>query len=494
MYITTTMPTKKPLIAKRTHKKSRNGCQQCKSRKVKCDERKPLCRNCEKHFDGLDECDFPILRNAPSNSWEFYPTPPARTPSSRLEERDASLPRQFHVPLPSPLGSGIDPFMAHPDSNVPEAQFLMRHYFSNFTSKTFPIVLGHETKPLIQSWWGWAGHDPVLFHATLHLSSFHLSALKGEEGKIPSNALLNRECIRLLRERVEHPTLGISDETIGSILFLTIVEFERGNLKMVRMHVEGLKRIVRLRGGLNAISANNTILGNMIFGITMTVMTEPQFPPENNEPKLFDRWGEAALAIIDPNAFELERLGVTASYARVIKEIIHMTKILTSDLPSDSEHNYCSEILSRLFYLRPPIEEGAMIVSISEAMRIATGILCLLPFKNDYPNPALMINVQLHKLKAALDVMFDLVPPGHELLPWLFGVGGLWSVEPERSWFVGHLITVADELDLKSYEEFRAYCVKVIWVDVFCDPTFRAVWEEVASKRDKYSMLDFDPW
>ncbi|KAL7923367.1 hypothetical protein ACQKWADRAFT_289418 [Trichoderma austrokoningii] len=36
----------KPYHAKRPHKKSRSGCQNCKARKVKCDEARPTCRSC----------------------------------------------------------------------------------------------------------------------------------------------------------------------------------------------------------------------------------------------------------------------------------------------------------------------------------------------------------------------------------------------------------------------------------------------------------------
>jgi hypothetical protein len=232
--------------------------------------------------------------------------------------------------------------------------------------------------------------------------------------------------------------------------------------------------------------------------ITMTVMTEPQFPPETGGPPPFNRWGEAGLDVTDPNYYVLEDLGVTTSYARVIKEVRYMTLVLTSGLPGsvmpDFPPNYCSDIQSRLHYLQPPIEQGALTVSISEATRIATGIACLLPFRNDYPSPALMINVQLHKLKNALDVMIDLAPPGHELLPWLLGVGGIWSVEPERSWFAGHLITVADDLNLNSYDDYRAFCVKIIWVENFLGPPFEALWDEVAAKRDKHNMVDLDLW
>ncbi|KAL5091171.1 hypothetical protein Trisim1_003485 [Trichoderma cf. simile WF8] len=40
-------PQPKPYHAKRPHKKSRSGCQNCKARKVKCDESRPVCRSCK---------------------------------------------------------------------------------------------------------------------------------------------------------------------------------------------------------------------------------------------------------------------------------------------------------------------------------------------------------------------------------------------------------------------------------------------------------------
>ncbi|EHK16914.1 uncharacterized protein TRIVIDRAFT_231968 [Trichoderma virens Gv29-8] len=40
-------PPTRPYHAKRPHKKSRSGCQNCKARKVKCDESRPVCRSCK---------------------------------------------------------------------------------------------------------------------------------------------------------------------------------------------------------------------------------------------------------------------------------------------------------------------------------------------------------------------------------------------------------------------------------------------------------------
>ncbi|KAK4640271.1 hypothetical protein QC761_605550 [Podospora bellae-mahoneyi] len=48
----------KPYHAKRPHRKSRTGCRNCKSRKVKCDEAKPSCRACTARND---RCVYPVI-------------------------------------------------------------------------------------------------------------------------------------------------------------------------------------------------------------------------------------------------------------------------------------------------------------------------------------------------------------------------------------------------------------------------------------------------
>ncbi len=43
------------MVSRKSHPKSRNGCANCKKRRIKCDEKRPRCSNCEKHSI---ECDF----------------------------------------------------------------------------------------------------------------------------------------------------------------------------------------------------------------------------------------------------------------------------------------------------------------------------------------------------------------------------------------------------------------------------------------------------
>ncbi|KZM27509.1 sequence-specific DNA binding RNA polymerase II transcription factor [Ascochyta rabiei] len=51
-------------ITRRSHRKSRAGCQNCKTRRIKCDETKPECGNCKRR---QVHCDFSKPANIPSS-------------------------------------------------------------------------------------------------------------------------------------------------------------------------------------------------------------------------------------------------------------------------------------------------------------------------------------------------------------------------------------------------------------------------------------------
>jgi hypothetical protein len=125
------MPANPAPAPKRAHKKSRRGCQQCKQRKVKvqyryltpktkksqadnaqCDERRPLCANCEKHFHNLERCNFSTVE-APYSLATLSREPvrltrirPVVSSANGIERRCQSAISRLTL-LP---GHGIDPF------------------------------------------------------------------------------------------------------------------------------------------------------------------------------------------------------------------------------------------------------------------------------------------------------------------------------------------------------------------------------------------------
>ncbi|KAF2790173.1 hypothetical protein K505DRAFT_327753 [Melanomma pulvis-pyrius CBS 109.77] len=65
---------------KRPHKKSRNGCYQCRKRRVKCNEQRPRCTNCT-HRD--EECHFPLPLLLPRDPGSPNDFSPCGTPGDR---------------------------------------------------------------------------------------------------------------------------------------------------------------------------------------------------------------------------------------------------------------------------------------------------------------------------------------------------------------------------------------------------------------------------
>lgn len=214
--------------------------------------------------------------------------------------------------------------------------------------------------------------------------------------------------------------------------------------------------------------------------ISMTIVTEPQFQPENKATLFAD----PPDSVTNPHLFEFESLGVSKAHAHIIREVKFMTYQVVLHWPSNAISNHCSDVLIRLLSLAPPVEEGQLVVSISESCRLGVAILCFLPFKYDYPSPAQMVNVQLQKMKANLESMIEFTAHTHPLLPWILSVGAVHAQPQDRSWYIDHLLEVVKEHHIHTWEEMKPHLVKVLWVEVFCEAPFRELWDEVSAERD----------
>lgn len=142
-----------PNLTRRSHKKSRNGCFSCKTRKIKCDESKPICTQCK-----LKSVDCQ------------YPTHPPR--------RDmAASRRPTQVLASSPAA----------------AQFTMNdmQFFHHFLTISFPhLPLGNDdvwVRDIPQ----FAQEYTYLMHAILALGASHLNRMTPQLG-YEKEALMHR--------------------------------------------------------------------------------------------------------------------------------------------------------------------------------------------------------------------------------------------------------------------------------------------------------------
>ncbi|EWZ36331.1 uncharacterized protein FOBCDRAFT_232051 [Fusarium oxysporum Fo47] len=167
-------------MQRRTHQKSRNGCRNCKRRRVKCDEGKPSCSNCIRFSL---PCDFSVDQIASNDTVpEDASAPPVVTPTlARRRGRPLKIEKwilnpeasghktitepRLHFPMPKRIA---DP---SPPLNTNDLE-LLHHYITN-TSLTLGdnVVLWRDKVPRL------AFEFPYVLRLLLAMSALHQTQL-----------------------------------------------------------------------------------------------------------------------------------------------------------------------------------------------------------------------------------------------------------------------------------------------------------------------------
>lgn len=291
-------------------------------------------------------------------------------------------------------------------------------------------------------------------------------------------------------------------------------QHERGDTKMLRMHLSGLKRMLSIRGGLNAIRESNAMVANFIFWVFAVAIYEAPYPVLDPELPAFVP-GEYGLAIpvvsifqdlgtmnAEPPQLDLDTLGVAPSIAVVVRSIQHVSQLVptNSTYPTASTSliiltRMCT-LLSHLLSLpriRRSMEEGLSYSTLlSESVRFGTLLHVFTPWRGLPPDGTLTINQLLHQLMTTLSILLAYpTTRGNTLLLWVFSVGGVSAANmPERAWFVSHLVEMTDEMNIDSWENMKSHVRQVIWHERLCENSHRKLWEEVTAKRKELELLE----
>ncbi|KAL4966188.1 Zn(II)2Cys6 transcription factor domain-containing protein [Aspergillus stella-maris] len=204
--------------SRRTHRKSRFGCGNCKKRRVKCDEKKPACNNCLQHSI---QCDF----QSPSRSPSEGATPPQQFKFRPSKYQTYSSPRTQSQPQPQPSDDLIRRSIAiqcdtpslptgaqnpNPGEGISLPDL---HLFHHFTTSTYRTVADEQLGPhnvwqIHVPQWGFSFYS--ITHLLLTLSALHLGFLNPAK----------RESY--IRQADQHFTFGV--RSVTSVLALDTLD------------------------------------------------------------------------------------------------------------------------------------------------------------------------------------------------------------------------------------------------------------------------------
>ncbi|PLB54468.1 putative C6 transcription factor [Aspergillus steynii IBT 23096] len=201
-----------PYHSRRPHKKSRAGCITCKKRRVKCDERKPLCHRCE--VRGV-ECNY-APDSDKSSPIEII---------SRLEKPSTA---DFSFTLAS-MASRIDESLSigsdfnSPKSSQPYSLMAFQHFMKWSTGTVvLPAIRAVMESDMVQV----AFSSPYLLYTILGVGMLHLNRVSRstEPGRRCAEAHFWQQAIRLYQNAL---LPGVNqknfDALISTCMFMGVV-------------------------------------------------------------------------------------------------------------------------------------------------------------------------------------------------------------------------------------------------------------------------------
>ncbi|KAK1756499.1 hypothetical protein QBC47DRAFT_401402 [Echria macrotheca] len=250
----------------------RRSCAACARIKHSCDLRTPRCSRCIKRGS---ECAY---ANEPLTAVTAAPAPVA-TRSTAV----TIPPTGRSTSLTSlNIASTVDPFDTYPPTRLgrEHVQRLIHGFLDKIAFQYYPLELNACSNPFLISWWPMALGDAALFHVTLQTACLD-EELRARRGSQMSD-LLMADSVALLRRKVDDGSLALQDGTLNCVITLAAIEFGKGNVKLGEMHVEGVKKLVSLRGGIGSVRETSPLTARMVSWVSMLIMGRPQFETQTD--------------------------------------------------------------------------------------------------------------------------------------------------------------------------------------------------------------------
>ncbi|KAK7967511.1 uncharacterized protein PG986_001788 [Apiospora aurea] len=442
----------------------RRSCEACAKSKLSCDLRTPQCSRCLKRKATCSYTNEPLssppdgqspesLQDSPTRSHDWAVTHEVPVQAVRNESPESPISEQLIVSLPTSITS-LDPFDTFPRTRLPRqhVQRLIYHFLSKIAFQYYPLDLNADSNPFIVSWWPVALEDPALFHVSLQTASLddELAAQKG----FPISEMLMADSLSLVRQKVENPTSAIEDATMDSVVTLAAIEHGKGNFQISKLHITGIIRMVKMRGGINELKLASPLTARMVaWMMTVVEMDSALYHTPDLAPQIH-------------------------SFLARLNQVVRESQ--TSGLSTTDLHDLTCYIIHRLLLSPCQTDQYSQSTTVSECIRHAMILYMFIIHGPTYFPHTVMMNGITVQLKNGLEILFATGRKYDEVWFWLVSVGLVASVDiAEHQWFRTRAAESALVLGLYTWEDVLAQMRVVLWLDTPLGSCFRRRWEEI---------------
>ncbi|KAK1585042.1 uncharacterized protein LY79DRAFT_690743 [Colletotrichum navitas] len=365
----------------------------------------------------------------------------------------------------------LDPFDSYPQTRLPreQVQRLIHSFLHKIAFEYYPLDLSATSNPFLVSWWPLALGDPALFHELLAQKGFQ------------SSEILMADSVALLRRKVEDTSLAIQDGTMNSVITLAAIEFDKGNTRVSTMHVAGVKKLVDMRGGINAVRQTSPLTARMVSWVSMIVTGQPQFETQDDA-GIGDGVPPPPEWQLDSAAFheDISELGgVEIDY--IVREVaVRLRNIFRRaqnvSLTPTRLHDLTCFVMHRLLLSMP---SGMHTQSpVSECVRNAIILYMFIIQGPTYYSHTVMFNTILGRFMNHLKQLHATPHQYDSLDVWLLTIGMAASYGTEHyEWITKRVRDVVHATQLTCWDDALVHARRLVWLETCrSDEAFRHHW------------------
>ncbi|POR33131.1 Uncharacterized protein TPAR_06667 [Tolypocladium paradoxum] len=460
----------------------RRSCAACAKSKHSCDLRTPRCSRCIKR---KVQC--------------VYANEPLTAPSAAPGREDGGLirPLEGSGTLTGYRFGSLDPFDSYPQTRLPRehVQRLIHSFLHKIAFQYYPLDLNATSNPFLISWWPLALGDPALFHVSLQTACLdeELLAQKGFQ----TSELLMADSVALLRRRVEDTSLAVQDGTMNSVITLAAIEFGKGNIKVGDMHVDGVKRLVNMRGGINSVRQTSPLTARMVSWVSMLVMGHPQFETQDDVgigdgiPPI-PEWQLDSTALHD-HLSELSSIDVDYAVRNVFIRLRNVFQAAQRiPFPTTRLHDLTCFVVHRLL-LSASDTANHRSSPITECIRYAIILYMFIIQGPTYYSHAVILTTIVTRFMEHLKQLESTPRVYDSLGVWLLAIGMVASTGTTHyQWFMVRARAMAASLQLGNWNDARVRIKSFLWLETLQgEDIFRPHWDAILSAANQPGPPDF---
>lgn len=398
------------------------------------------------------------------------------------------------------VGDGVfDPFNAMPIASCNNYNgYILNHFASVIALSCLPVDQGKDQNPLTKIWLPYALQDSTLLLTTLTFAQAHLEILSGD---CKSQRILLRkgDSIKAVNAKLGDREHALSNETIGSVAMLAAMESILGNYKEFQIHINGLQRMVYMRGGLQSLGWDGVL--HMFIAwqdLLSSAMMASALPYEQTPCCLLIRGSLPYSNPIFPECgLSTELCGEIAAAFQNMRYLSRKinnwdTTQTTRDIMSFSKMrtNMVDKLLS--FANRKPAAEMTNLDYHIETCRLAALIYIKFALHMYFPLCAIIrsLKAQLMNIikqgEANHTIGLGARPPPGSITWTLFICGSLSLDKDEEEWFAVRIARGIRPSGVETWAEMEEHLGRICWLPKLNTPTCRSLWRRVGSLHAEY--------